>query len=79
MAIKGTELYNTIEYTNFSYSSKYSVTFSIYSFQLKVLQYLLRSLQNNVVTGNKAVASVVNSAAFAVVSVLVSSTFPKHF
>ncbi len=36
---------------------------------------MLRSLQNNVVTGNKAVASVVNSAAFAVVSLLVSFTF----
>ena len=40
--------------------------------QLKVLQYIDRSLKNDVVVGNKAVASVVNSAAFAVLSVLVN-------
>jgi hypothetical protein len=40
--------------------------------QLKVLQYIDRSLKNDVVVGNNAVASVVNSAAFAVLSVLVN-------
>ena len=39
--------------------------------QLGVLQFVNRSLNNNVVAGNAAIASVVNSVAFALLSVLV--------